>query len=262
MFGASIAAPLAMPPTMKPAPAATVSLRAVSVVMMASAAAVPPAAEPLRPATRSGSPPIRITSIGNGNADEAGRADQHLLGSAPELGGHDRAHAPRRRPAPAAPVAALALPLLSTTAAARPPVAARWAAVVTHGGRGHLVLGEDGGGGHGRRRRRWPRARGRGRPRLDPAGHPGGRRTRGGGDAHGYTPTSGRPVVSGRPRSEVGALDGLARRPLDEVVDGADGDDPAGALVEAGGERGRRWSRGWPWSTARPRATTTNGSSA
>ena len=42
MFGASIAAPLAMPPTVKPAPRTTLSFRWVSVVRIASAAAAPP----------------------------------------------------------------------------------------------------------------------------------------------------------------------------------------------------------------------------
>ena len=95
-----------------------------------------------------------------------------------------------------------------------------------------------------------------------PQATPGGDEPRGRGDAHGYTPTIGRPVVSGRPRSEVGALDGLARRALDEVVEGGDGDDPAGAVVDAGGDVGGVRARAWPWSTASRRVTTTNGSSA
>jgi hypothetical protein len=64
MFGASMAAPLAIPPTTNPGPPTRHSLRAVSVVRMASAAAVPPAASLVRPATRS-TAPTRITPIGS-----------------------------------------------------------------------------------------------------------------------------------------------------------------------------------------------------
>ena len=64
MFGASIAAPLAIPPTVKPGPRTTVSLRCVSVVRMASAAATPPASSAVRPAT-SPSTPLVIASIGS-----------------------------------------------------------------------------------------------------------------------------------------------------------------------------------------------------
>jgi hypothetical protein len=59
MSGASMAAPLAMPPTTKPSPGTTVSLRRVSVVMIASAAALPWAGSPLRAAARAGMPDRR-----------------------------------------------------------------------------------------------------------------------------------------------------------------------------------------------------------
>src|SRR3712207_7710250 len=42
----------------------------------------------------------------------------------------------------------------------------------------------------------------RGAAALQPGGDPGGPEALGRGDAHGATPTSGRPAVSGRPRSE------------------------------------------------------------
>ena len=45
MFGASMAAPLAIPPTVKPPPSTTASFRTVSVVMIAWAASAPPAGD-------------------------------------------------------------------------------------------------------------------------------------------------------------------------------------------------------------------------
>ena len=56
-----------------------------------------------------------------------GGADQHLVRRAAELRSATSAHISSASARPGSPVAALALPLLSTTAAARPPVAARWA---------------------------------------------------------------------------------------------------------------------------------------
>jgi hypothetical protein len=64
MFGANIAAPFAMPPTVNPGPRTTVSLRTVSVVRMACAAAAPPASSAVRPAT-SPAMPDRSASIGS-----------------------------------------------------------------------------------------------------------------------------------------------------------------------------------------------------
>ena len=90
MFGASMAAPLAMPPTTKPGRCTTTSLATVSVVMMARAASWPPSG--VRPAARAGMPPS-TTSIGQRDADEAGGADEHLVGGAPEGGGGGGAHA-------------------------------------------------------------------------------------------------------------------------------------------------------------------------
>ena len=51
MFGASMAAPLAMPPTVKPSPATTISFGTVSVVMMALAASAADSRRPVRAMT-------------------------------------------------------------------------------------------------------------------------------------------------------------------------------------------------------------------
>ena len=129
MEGASIAAPLAMPPTFTvalPAPcpnaagrssSTSVCLRTVSVVSIASAAALPPATSALSDAASFGMPastgaigigiPIRpvwhtSTSVGAHPSDSA-------------VSVHMRSASDR----PTTPVAALALPELSTTAAAR-----------------------------------------------------------------------------------------------------------------------------------------------
>ena len=116
MFGASIAAPLAMPPTMKPGPPMTVSLRPVSVVRIACAAAVPLAALPLRPATRSMAP-IRITPIGRVKPMSPVEHTSTSSGRHPSWAA-TRAHISSASSRPCWPVAALAHPLLSTTAAA------------------------------------------------------------------------------------------------------------------------------------------------
>jgi hypothetical protein len=63
MSGASMAAPLAMPPTTNLSPATRVSLRRVSVVMIASAAALPCAGSPPRAAANEGIPD-RSASMG------------------------------------------------------------------------------------------------------------------------------------------------------------------------------------------------------
>ena len=77
ILGASMAAPLAMPPTTAPLlpTATTVSLRWVSVVRMASAASAP---EGPRPATRSGTPP-RIAEAGTRQASKASSHDSTPL---------------------------------------------------------------------------------------------------------------------------------------------------------------------------------------
>ena len=114
MFGASIAAPLAMPPTTKPSPRTSVSLRTVSVVRIASAAWVPPSGES---APTRGTTPCSIASIGSGMPMSPVEQTRTADGSHPRrspTSSHVRS-AWRR---PASPVAAFALPLLRITAAA------------------------------------------------------------------------------------------------------------------------------------------------
>ena len=120
MFGESIAAPFAMPPTTNPSPSTTTSFVTVSVVriaLAASAACLGRRAAPVderwqrRLDPLDGEPgPDRSRSSRRGRARGARQA--------PELRARRCA---RRRARPSAPVAALAHPLFSTTAAARPP---------------------------------------------------------------------------------------------------------------------------------------------
>ena len=79
---------------------------------------------------------------------------------------------------------------------------------------------------------------------LDAAGEPAGLEPAGCGDAHGIVPTAVRPVALGEAEQQVGALDRLTRRALDEVVERAEREDRPGALVEADGDvRGVRPQR-------------------
>ena len=69
----------------------TDSLRTVSVVRMASAASMPPPGSAVRAATSAGDAAadrVHRQPV----ADEAGRADEHVVGAAPELGRDRRAH--------------------------------------------------------------------------------------------------------------------------------------------------------------------------
>ena len=105
------------------------SLRTVSVVRMASAAAVPPRRE--RPATASGTPPW-MRSMGSGIPISPVEHTSTSSGRHP-IPAATAAQVASASARPRAPVAALALPLLSTTAAARPPVAARCARLTSTG---------------------------------------------------------------------------------------------------------------------------------
>ena len=124
MLGASMAAPLAIPPTVKPGPATTTSFGTVSVVMMARAAAAPasfPSTRACTMAARLGS----TVSIGNEMPMRPVWQMRICAEDAPmppATAAHTRSAASR----PAAPVAAFALPDVSTTPAALPLVAARW----------------------------------------------------------------------------------------------------------------------------------------
>ena len=188
---------------------------------------------------------------------------------------------------PGSPVAALALPLLSTTAAAWPPVCSRWRAVTISDRRGgHLVGGEH---------RRPP---GRAAPSavatsarsgspvgLMPRGMPAATKPFARHDAHAAPVHHRRSLalaagVRSFARSRVQADDAGGRwsrggrgrgwrtgspgptAPFTEVVDGAEGDDPAGALVVARGHVGACWSRASALVDGEPSMTTTNGSSA
>ena len=125
MSGASIAAPLAMPPTLKSSPATTASLGTVSVVMIARAAWAP-ASTPPRRAMTIGSISGMTLSMGNGIPISPVwqiRISSAVQPMSPATATQSRSTAAR----PPAPVAALALPDVRITPAARPPVAARWA---------------------------------------------------------------------------------------------------------------------------------------
>jgi len=123
MLGASMAAPLAMPPTVKPEPTTTTSFGTVSVVMMARAAAAPASVPSPRASTmvaRRGS----TVSMGNGMPMRPVWQMRTCSSDAPmppATAPHTRSAASR----PGAPVAAFALPDVSTMPAALPLVAAR-----------------------------------------------------------------------------------------------------------------------------------------
>ena len=114
MSGASMAAPLAMPPTRKPSPDTSVSLRTVSVVMIACAALLPPSGR--SDATRRGMPDS-MGSIGSGMPMRPVEHTRTLSARQPRCSAASSVirSASRR---PGSPVAALALPLFSTTAQA------------------------------------------------------------------------------------------------------------------------------------------------
>ena len=167
------------------------------------------------------------------DADQAGLADEDLVGRAAEAAGHGEHRAAPPRVRPGAPVAALALPDVRRTPAARPPVAARWARLTwTGAAAARLVVNTPaagtaqtvGGGDDGDVERIGG---------LDAGGAPDRHETPRRGDAHGYSPASGRPDGLGQPQGDVGALDGLARRTLDQVVEGTQDHHPPGAGVDA-----------------------------
>ena len=201
MFGASIAAPFAMPPTLNPPASTWISFETVSVVIMATAAreaasVVGPSAE-----TRCGVPDS-IRSTGNltpispvwhtrtsSGADPMPDATSSHISSA------------------AAQTISTGLGIGVTTRADHRRGTSRRLIEMgsTHEHRRRLcqVAGEDPGcgsrlfvlGGYeceiGRTRC------------LDPTRHPGRQKSTGAGDAHGYTPASGSPVTSGRPRARL-----------------------------------------------------------
>ena len=180
--------------------------------------------------------------------DEPGRAHEHVAGRRRRCPRAVSSHMRRASARPASPVAALALPEFSTTAAARP--SARWARVTCTGAAwARLVVNTPaavtGTPVGGRDQREVGVAR-----RLDPRRDPRGLEPLDGGHAHGWAPisvvatgrahgiipTAGRPVVSGSPRTRLQRLHGLPGRALDQVVDRAHREDGAGARVEAHGD--------------------------
>ena len=131
MFGAIIPAPLAIPPTRKVPPSRVTCFGCVSVVRIAVAAAVAWSGERPRPPTRAGA---AASMVSIGRAKPMRPVEQTSTSSTPAPSGPATAAAMRSAAtSPAAPVAALAQPLLRMTAAALPAVAARWARLTTTG---------------------------------------------------------------------------------------------------------------------------------
>ncbi len=119
--GASIAAPLAMPPTVKLVPPAgsadaIASLRTVSVVSIASAAACPDASSDPSTAATFGMP-ASSAAIGNGMPIRPVEQTNTSAVSHPSAAAVI-SHMRRASARPGSPVAAFALPELNTTAAA------------------------------------------------------------------------------------------------------------------------------------------------
>ena len=203
MFGASIAAPLAIPPTTKPSLSTATALVLVSVVKMALAAAWAHwSVEPRSPnslgraasilPTSRGTPIVPVEQIKiSSTATASARADSSQVSSA------------ARRPS--APVAAFAQPLFRTTAAVRPPLFSRLARADLHGRRRSKVGGEH------RRARHRPRVGRRHEGevqlavRLDAGRAPRRHETARCENAHGTRPRVGRPAVSSSPRATLAA---------------------------------------------------------
>ena len=108
----------------------------------------------------------------------------------------------RPRPGPGTPVAALALPEVRMTPAARPPVAARWARLTCTGAAAARLVVKTPAAGTARPSAVATTATSWRLGRLD-AGEPPAATNPGRGDAHGYTPAIGRPVVSGSPSATL-----------------------------------------------------------
>ena len=146
MFGASMAAPLAMAPTVKPSARTSASLGTVSVVMMARAAAAadsgPAGPGPDDPAD--GRPHL---DDGERDADQPGLADQDLFGPGADAQGGQCAQVASAASSPGCPVAALALPEVRMhaghPAGGGPQVGP---AQLDRGGRGQVGREDPGGG--------------------------------------------------------------------------------------------------------------------
>ena len=120
MFGASIPAPLAMPPTENPPPSTTTSFAWVSVVRIASAASAAAGREPSRAPASAGSAP-RSRSRSSGRPIRPVEQTRTCSASSPSTSASAEALA-LAAATPAGPVAAFAQPLFKRTAPARPPL--------------------------------------------------------------------------------------------------------------------------------------------
>ena len=136
MFGAIMPQPLAIPPMVKPSPWTTASLGLVSVVRIASAASVPPSRDRL-PASVGVAP--RIVSIGSGKPISPVELTSISPASQP-IAAAAAAHIASASARPGAPVPALALPELTITPAARPPLAASRSRQASIGGAANLLV--------------------------------------------------------------------------------------------------------------------------
>ena len=232
MFGASMAAPFAMPPTTKPSASMTTCLVLVSVVKMALAATAAQAGDDPRPAKRIGKAaaifstsrrvpivPVEQTRTFSGATASARAASSHVSSAASR---------------PGAPVAAFAYPLLRTTAAVIAPLSAGWARETCTGAAAARLDVKTAAEATGPESAVATSARSRA-VLLDPRRHPRGDKAAGASTL----------TVRVRDRQSrclfqaegyVRGLDGLARSALYEVVQRCEGDDVAGAGVVAGGD--------------------------
>ena len=237
-LGASIPAPLAMPPSVQPPGSLdTASLATVSVVRMASAAAAPPST-------------VRVA------------AAAETPGSKRVIGSRSPINPVEHTTTSPAPMPRWAATVFSRGVGVREPVrsgAGIGAAGVEHDGpraavgqdllrpqnrrRLHPVCGEHSGGSVERAvvddQGEVPAA-----GRLQTGGHSGGPEALRCGHAHGATPSAVRPAVSSRPRSRLAFCTACPAGTLTQVVDGARDDDPPGAPVHSGLEMGRVAAQG------------------
>ena len=241
--GASMAAPLAMPPIWYTMPAMVQVFGTVSVVLIASAAASPPcpadawAVAAVTPAS----------SRSSGSRSPISPVEQTAISPAPTPSSPARCSAVRWVSwKPAGPVHAFAPPEFSATA--RTHAAGQDLLAPQHRRGLHPVGGED-----ARRGCRRPVVDHDGdigiAGCLDPGGDPSGPEAGRAGDCHGCDSDRGEPGRLGQAEHEVAVLDGLPGRALAEVVDGGDDDGAAGPgvggglqvhAVRAGHRRGRR----------------------
>ena len=147
MSGASMAAPLAMAPTVKPGPSTRASLRIPSVVMMAVAASTGRLPAP-GPGRHQAGDPGHDRRHGQGDADEPGLADEDQVAVDPEPLAHQPAHqvGVGRPPVPGGGVG-----VATGDENGRGPAAGggQMGPADGHGGGGGQIAGEDPGGGDG-----------------------------------------------------------------------------------------------------------------